>query len=85
MSIPLPARIAILVIAFLSIFWLPWTITLVCLFFAGLVFPPAALALGVFADLMYYPGQGLFWGTLAGAAIALFSAAVRHFAKTRIM
>lgn len=85
MRIPLPARIAVLVIALLSIFWLPWAVTLVLFFLAGLVFPPAALALGVFADLVYYPGQGIFWGTLGGVLIALFAAAVRHFAKTRIM
>lgn len=85
MQFSVPLRITAVVLAFFSIFWLPWAVTLVCLFLAGLAFPPAALALGVFADLLYYPGHGIFMGTAWGLVIALISAAVRHFVKTRIM
>ena len=55
------------------------------MFLAGLVFPPASLALGVFADLLYYPGHGFLWATAWGLGLALLAAAVRHFVKTRIM
>lgn len=85
MQVSLSVRVAAIVLATLSIFWLPWLITLVCLFLAGLIFPPAALALGVFSDLLYYPGHGIFLGTLWGLVLALLAAAVRHFVKTRIM
>lgn len=85
MRIPVIVRAAVIVIALLSLFWLPWSISLILMFFSGLVFPPLALALGVLADLLYYPGHGLPWATLDGLVLALISAAVRHFVKTRIM
>lgn len=85
MRVPLPVRIAVIVIALLSLFWLPWTISLLLMFLSGLVFPPAALALGVLADLLYYPGHGFPWGTCSGLALTLICAFVRHFVKTRII
>lgn len=85
MQVPLPVRIGLIVIAFLALFWLPWAVSLCCIFLAGLAFPPAALALGILADLLYYPGHGFFWGSFAGLALALLSVAVRHFVKTRII
>lgn len=85
MQVPLPVRVAVVGLALLSLFWFPWPVSLILLFLSGLVFPPAALALGVLADLLYYPGSGLPWGTIWGLILALISAAVRHFVKTRIM
>jgi len=85
MKVPLPIRAAILVLALLSLFWLPWRISLLLVFAAGLVFPPTALALGILADLLYYPGHGFPWASAEGLAITLICAAVRHFVKTRIM
>lgn len=85
MHISLPVRITVTALALLSLFWLPWTVTLVCLFLAGLAFPPSAFALGVVADLLYYPGHGIFLGTLWGLILGLVAVAVRHFVKTRIM
>ena len=85
MDIPPYLRVSAIVGAVLSLLWLPWAMTLVFIFLAGLVFPPAALALGVLTDLLYYPGVGLPWGVITGALIMLVSALVRHFVKTSIM
>lgn len=85
MQVSLPIRITTIILGLISVFWLPWAVTLVCLFLAGLAFPPAAFALGIFADLLYYPGHGIFLGTLWGLILGLIAAAVRHFVKTRIM
>lgn len=85
MHVSVPVRAALIVIALLSIFWLPWAITLVLMFLSGLVFPPLALILGILADLLYYPGHGFFWASFDGLLLTLLSAAVRHFVKTRIM
>lgn len=85
MHIPGYVRVGCVVAAAVSLFWLPWVCTLVLLFLAGLSFPPAALALGAFADVLYYPGAGLPWGVIAGALCLLAAVSVRHFVKTRIM
>lgn len=85
MRIPVFVRAAVILIALLSLFWLPWAISLMLMFLSGLIFPPAALALGVLADLLYYPGHGVPWATFDGLALTLISAAVRHLVKTRIM
>lgn len=69
----------------LSLFWFPWACSVVLMFLSGLIFPPASLALGIAADLLYYPGHGYLWGTLLGACLALLATFVRHFVKTRIM
>ncbi|MDB4992215.1 MAG: hypothetical protein JWL75_460 [Parcubacteria group bacterium] len=75
----------IVLLSGLSLFWFPWPVTVALMFFSGLVFPPASLALGIAADLLYYPGTGYLWGTLMGGMLAIVSALVRHFVKTRIM
>lgn len=85
MRIPSYMRVGAVVGATASLFWLPWGATLTALFLAGLVFPPIAFALGILADILYYPGIGLPWGTVYGLLIAVLSALVRHFVKTSIM
>lgn len=85
MRIPVTARAAVLAIALLSLFWLPWTVSLVLMFLSSLIFPPAAFALGVLADLLYYPGHGFPLASFEGLALTFISIAVRHFVKTRIM
>lgn len=85
MHVPVPIRAAVLVIALLSLFWLPWTVSLVLMFLSGLIFPPSAFALGILADLLYYPGHGFPQATFEGLALTFISIAVRHFVKTRIM
>ncbi len=85
MTIPRYAKVAVVVLSGLSLFWLPWGVTAVLMFCAALVFPPASLALGIIADVLYYPGTGYLIGTLTGAILAIIAALVRHFVKTRIM
>jgi len=85
MSIPPYVRVGTPIAAFLSLFWFPWIVSILFIFFSGLVFPPLALALGILADILYYPGSGLPWGSISGLLLALFSALVRHFVKTRII
>ena len=85
MRIPLYIRIVLIIVAGISLVWLPWIITIFLLFIAGLAFPPAAVALGILADLLYYPGSGFLWGSVYGAVAAILATLVRHFVKTRIM
>lgn len=85
MRIPLPLKASIVLLAALSLFWFPWTVSVGLLFCAGLAYPPAALALGVVADILYYPGHGFLAGSFTGLVLALLAALVRHFVKTRIM
>lgn len=72
----------------LSVFILPWTITILLMFGAGLVFPPAPFFIGILVDFLYYPGFGTgIWphGTLIGLVISVLTYGVQHFVKTRIM
>ena len=85
MQIPPTVRVALIALAALSVVWFPWPLTATLIFAAGLAFPPAALALGVAADLLYYPGWGVPWATLTGMGCALAATLVRHILKTRIM
>ncbi len=85
MQLPAYVRIGFVAAAGLSLFWLPWLCTVAFMFFAGLAFPPSALAIGVLADILYYPGTGFPWGVLAGLLCTLGAVSVRHFVKRRIM
>ncbi len=85
MTVPRYVKIAIVILGFLSLFYLPWPFTVACMFFAGLVFAPAAFILGILADILYYPGHGWLWGTTAGLITALLAAFVRYIIKTRII
>lgn len=71
--------------AFISILALPWPISVLAMLISSYFFPPAALAEGVFADILYYSGHGIFAGTCIGLFIMVLAFAVRHFVKTRIM
>lgn len=70
---------------FVSLFFFPWTLTLITAFAAGLVFPPLAAIVGVLIDVLYHPGSGWPLGTLSGIALALLAYGVRHFVRTRVM
>lgn len=85
MKVPRFTKIAIVALTGLSLFWLPWPVTVAGIFLSGLVFPSLAAAYGVLADILYYPGFGLPYATLTGLVLALVSFLVRHFVKTRIM
>ncbi len=68
-----------------SMLTLPWPVTVILMALSGYLFPPAALAEGILADVLYYSGHGILAGTCIGAALAVFMFAVRHFVKTRII
>jgi hypothetical protein len=85
MRVPGYAKAGVVALAGAGVFLLPWPLTLVLIFFAGLVFPPVALLFGLLADALYYPGTGMLWGSAAGLILAVVSWVVRHFVKTRIM
>lgn len=80
----IPATIALGILPFVSALFFPYPLTLALMFAAGFVFPPLALAAGVFVDLLYYAG-GWPQGLVAGATIALVAHLVRQFVRARIM
>ncbi len=88
MRIPAFIRLTLIPLAVLSLFIFPWPLTIAFMFCAGLVFPPAPLFIGVFADFVYYPGFGTgVWphATLIGFGLSVITYSVQHFVKTRIM
>lgn len=78
-------RIFFAIFPFVSLFFFPWTMTLIASFAAGLVFPPLALVVGVLVDVLYSPGEGWLVGTLWGIGLMLAAYGVRYFVRTRIM
>lgn len=78
-------RALILLSAFVAILWLPWSVTLVFIFAAAIVTPPAALALGLFADALYMSHAWVPLGSAWGLLLMLLAILVRHFARSRIM
>jgi len=69
----------------ISMLTLPWPVTVVLMAVSGYLFPPAALAEGILADVLYYSGHGIYAGTCIGALLTAVTFAVRHFVKTRII
>lgn len=78
-------RLTLAALPFISLFLFPWMLTAVLMFLAGLVFPPLPLLAGVLSDVVYYPGFGLYEGTLTGLLLSILSYAVRYIVRTRIM
>ena len=74
-------------IALMSLFIFPWQVALVAILAASLMVPPAGLALGPIADLVYYsPGAAFMpYFTLFGILSFAVSLLVHRFVKTRIM
>jgi len=74
-------------LALISLFIFPWHVALVAIFIASLMVPPAGLALGLIADLVYYSPGAAFapYFTLFGIASFCVSLLVHRFVKTRIM
>ena len=68
-----------------GLFLFPWPFTAALSFLAGLAFPPVPVAVGIVADLLYYPGSGWWYGTGTGLILALLAVLVRRFVKARIM
>ncbi len=74
-------------IPLISLFIFPWQVALVAIFAASLMVPPAGLAFGLIADLVYYsPGVAFVpYFTLFGIFSFVLSLLVHRFVKTRIM
>jgi hypothetical protein len=85
MPAPLSLRIGVPLLAALSLFWLPWPLTVVLMFGAGYLYPPLALLIGIAADILYYPGHGYPHGAITGAVVTALAVMLRTFVKTRIM
>ena len=74
-------------IALIALFIFPWQVALVAIVGASLMVPPAGLALGLIADLVYYSPGAAFapYFTLFGILSFGLSLLVHRFVKTRIM
>jgi hypothetical protein len=71
--------------AFLSLFIFPPLVSFLFIALAGFLSPLSAVALGLFADILYYPGSGLPVGLISGIILAAACFFVRAFVKARIM
>lgn len=85
MRAPKAAKISIIPLTLISLFTLPWALTLIGMGVSGVLVPLAPLGIGVLADVLYYPGSGLYLGTLWGAGLAALGYGVRYFVKTRML
>lgn len=77
-------RILFLTAALLSLFWLPWPVTVALGFAAAFLMPGAAAGLGLLAEVLYGSG-GMPYLLLAGLLGTILAILVRSFVKTRIM
>lgn len=80
-------RILVLLSALISLFIFPWQVSLAFMFAASLFLPPAGLALGIIADLIYFvPGAAFMpFFTLFGLVFFGIALLVHRFVKTRII
>ena len=80
-------RAVVISAAFLAVLPFPWPLALVLAAVAAFFSPLSALALGLFADTLYYaPGAYPFpLASLVGALLALLGFFVRKFAATSII
>lgn len=80
-------RYALPLVALVSLFWLPFEVTWVCIFASAIAFPLSGLALGIISDVLYYPPHlsGIPWGIVCGGIFTLLSLLVHRYVKTRIM
>lgn len=85
MRFPRYVQVGVSAAAIAGIFLFPWPLTATLAFLAGLAFPPVPLAVGIIADLLYYPGSGWWYATGTGLCLALLAVLVRRFVKERIM
>jgi hypothetical protein len=84
-ELPQWLRLFCAALPFVSVFLFPWKLTALFMFLAGLVFPPIPAIVGVLSDVVYYPGFGLYEGTLTGILLTILAYAVRYIVRTRIM
>jgi|CXWL01.1.fsa_nt_gi hypothetical protein len=78
-------RLILIGVSFVSLFWFPYPYTLVLSFIASAFFPPWALFIGFFADVLYLPNGAWPTALVMGALLSLISVFVHRFIKTRII
>jgi hypothetical protein len=80
-------RLLIPLVAFLSLFMLPWQASAVLVLAAALVLPMLGVVLGAAADILYFSPHAapVPFFFLGGAAATLLALLVHRFVKTRIM
>ena len=80
-------RAVSIIAALISLFWLPWPLTIVLLILVSAYEPLAAAGLGLFADVLYFAHgvYGFPYMTVLGVCIALIAFFVRKFVEARII
>jgi hypothetical protein len=80
-------RVVIIIVACISLFWLPWPLSIVLLVLAAVYDPLAATGLGLLADVLYFAHgvYGFPYMTVLGIVIACIALFVRKFAEARII
>ena len=80
-------RYVLALAAFASLFFFPYPATVILALLASLYFPPIALFVGIFTDLLYYTPGASSWpiASLIGLLSSVIAFFVRRFMKARIM
>jgi len=80
-------RYAVLLVTFLSLFWLPWQYSVVFMLIASTFFPLSGILFGVLFDVLYAPlgFVGLPLGIVWGATASLVGFGLSRFISARIM
>lgn len=80
-------RIVLPILTFFSLFFFPYPLSAFLILASAALLPFSGLALGVFADVLYYsPGAEFLpvW-SIGGAIATILSLLMQRFVKTRIM
>ncbi len=80
-------RPLLLVATLISLTWMPWPVTVVCMILSSIFMPLSGIVFGVIADLFYAPYGSTFlpYGLLWGVAASGVGFIVERFIRTRIM
>ncbi len=77
-------RPALIVLALVAVICTPWPFAFVLAIVAAFASPLAPLAVGIFADTLYY-AHGVPWATVLGLFVTLAAFGVHALLETRIM
>ncbi len=80
-------RVVIPILTLFALFFVPALLSVLLIATSALVLPFSALALGVFADVLYFsphPGALPLW-SIGGLCATILALLVHRFVKTRIM
>lgn len=80
-------RPILLIATALSLFWMPWTITIACMVLTSIFMPISGIVFGLLLDIFYAPFgvSTLPYGLMWGSAASLTGFIVERFVRTRIM